>query len=428
MTGVFPELTPVCNCTCNCNRICKEGYECIEGSCGHVCDENCTKGACTCGLKYAVTFPTLYTTDRLGREKFWSVTVHKKFEYHEDAAKICIDYGVLNGKTIRSSKMKYGLDNTKHYQQLLNEALSRWNKKKQQQKYYERNEEVVTKITPMLAHDFHKGGKDISFPCYAQPKLDGVRAILKKSQLYSRADKIFPRLNHITDELKGTDLILDGELYSYYLGFQDVAGLVRRKKTQKHEIHDKIRATPGKDEDEIIKKIIFVVYDVVLDCDYDERYNILKNFFDKNTCLKYCIFHDTEICNSRNDSVLFHEKYVKKGYEGLILRNFKGKYEHRRSKNLQKYKSLDEDDFEIVGFTDGSGSEKGLVIWIVKTLKDNKEFKVRPKGTHVDRKLLFENGDAYIGQYLNVEFFSFTDSGIPRFPIGTEIKSRPRWD
>lgn len=104
----------------------------------------------------------------------------------------------------------------------------------------------------------------------------------------------------------------------------------------------------------------------------------------------------------------------------MIIRNFEGKYDLKnRSKNLQKYKKFDDDEFKIIGFTEGTGIEDGLVIWICET-KEGKTFQVRPKGTHEERRKLFKDAKKYTGKPLTVRFFGYTDDGIPRFPIGYE--------
>jgi DNA ligase-1 len=126
--------------------------------------------------------------------------------------------------------------------------------------------------------------------------------------------------------------------------------------------------------------------------------------------------HTTEECFSKNDIKQFHDSYIKKGYEGLIIRNKKGAYQEKyRSKNLQKYKEFQDDEFEIIDYTEGTGKEKDLIIWVCQT-KDGKTFQVRPKGTHEERKKLYKNGKKHIGKMLTVVFQELTNDGIPRFP------------
>ena len=61
-------------------------------------------------------------------------------------------------------------------------------------------------------------------------------------------------------------------------------------------------------------------------------------------------------------------------------------------------------------------------MWECQT-PDGQTFAVRPTGTHEERKVLFENGDEYIGQQLTVKYQELTDEGIPRFPVGIAIRN-----
>ena len=104
------------------------------------------------------------------------------------------------------------------------------------------------------------------------------------------------------------------------------------------------------------------------------------------------------------------------------MRNLDAPYEiKKRSYDLQKYKEFQDAEFEIIGFHEGKGDEKGLVIWDCKT-KTNKHFAVRPRGTREYRAKLFEEADKYIGKKLTVMFQEYTGDLIPRFPVGKAIR------
>lgn len=357
-------------------------------------------------------FPTLYSPNSLGKTKYWSVSVTD----NGDNSVIYVKYGILEGKEvvvetcISKGKNIGKINETSPFDQAVSQAESKWNKKLQQGYH----QDIVIKndknkaLLPMLALDYAKRGKDISFPCYVQPKLDGIRAVLKGGKIYSRSGLEFPHLSHITDELKDIYLNLDGELYSYNIGFQEIVGIVRKQKVSNEDLCK-------------LKNIVFVVYDTVLDEDYESRFSSIKDVLIKNP-KQFTILHTTEVCNSKENVDDFLKKYISDGYEGLILRNFKGKYEIKnRSKNLQKHKVFQDSEFKIVGATEGVGIEKGLVIWICET-SNGKTFHVRPKGTHEERKELFNNYKDHTGKNLTVKFFEFTDDGIPRFPVGVCIR------
>ena len=100
-----------------------------------------------------------------------------------------------------------------------------------------------------------------------------------------------------------------------------------------------------------------------------------------------------------------------------MLRNKKGSYQQdTRSYNLQKYKSFDDSEYQVVSFKDGVGKEKDAVIWIFKT-SENKTFDARPIGSILERKKIYKNANDYIGKFITVKHFGLTDDLIPRFPV-----------
>ena len=366
-------------------------------------------------------FATLYSKSKGGKTQMWTIEVVRG---PGEGATIKTIYGYEGGamqegqKEILKGKVKRSA-----WEQAVSEAQSDW-KKKKDKGYAEvlgnahvpgvAGEDAVAAhktILPMLAHDYHKRGKSIVFPAFVQAKLDGVRSIFHNGILSSRMGKPFSGLEHITGELAAATaagLILDGEVYSTTLPFQQFVGLVKKKTfTEAHK--------------EQLKQVNLWVYDCVNDKPFEERLAMLKAFFAKHTFAHVKLL-PTEEAGSAADLKKFHDAYVAEGYEGLIVRNKKGHYHlATRSADLQKYKEFEDDEYEVVGFTEGEGHEKGLVIWTCKT-KDGKKFNVRPRGTHEERAALFKEAGNYIGKKLTVRYQELTGDGIPRFPVGITFR------
>ena len=283
----------------------------------------------------------------------------------------------------------------------------------------ENNNNNATKISirkyyPMLAHTYTNKKSDIRFPCYVQPKLDGVRCIVVNNKLYSRNGNRFPELPHIENELKlnnKNNLILDGELYTDDINFEKIVGLVKKFKKSEEDEKNSI-------------KIYLNVFDYIDGkLPFNQRLNNLNNFFDKNKDMKYIKPVKTEECAKEENVNDFLEKYTKEGYEGVIIRNKNGLYEENtRSPNLQKLKKFIDGEFEIIGYTTpDQGKEVGCVIWICKT-KDGKKFNVRPSGNYQERKKLYREAKKYIGKMLTVRYQELTNGNVPRFPVGVTIR------
>lgn len=355
-----------------------------------------------------VKFDRLYSLSNTGKIKEWDIEVVD--------STITISYGYANSKKviaktqIRKGKNIGKINETTTSQQATMEALSKWNKKLDSG-YTKDIPETNNKKLPMLALDYIKRSQDIKFPCYVQPKIDGIRAIASKNLIYSRKGKHFNFLKEITMNIP-EDILLDGEIFSDKLSFQELSGLVRKKTLDTKDIQN-------------MKLVKFIVYDIADNTEkleFKERLKILKEFFKNDNTEDKVELLKTEICKTKDEIPLFLKKYENSGYEGLIIRNTHGVYRmNQRSKDLQKLKSFTDEEYKIVGFTEGNGIEKGLVIWICET-KEGKKFNVRPKGEHEERRKLFIDANKYIGKMLTVKFQELTNDGIPRFGTGVAIR------
>ena len=372
-------------------------------------------------------FPKLYGLPSNGKKiKEWSILVSKE----GNSAFIKRIHGYTDCKmqeTIKeiSKGKNIGKKNeTTPFQQASNEAQSLW--KKQIDSGYVENVDKLQlneKILPMLAHDFHKREKDITFPCFAQPKLDGVRLLAKINSpteivFLSRTGKEMTTLNHIDLELKIIinklpeqyfPFFIDGELFTFDLPFEEISGLFRKI-----------------DKDEKMKMLQFHIFDIFKDNTtvFSDRLIILNQFktiIDKIKSNSLIIV-DTIECESKEEISDIHGKYMLAQYEGLILRNKLGVYKSNyRSKDLQKYKEFFDDEFEITGAQSGVGLEQDCAIFTCKN-KTGHEFAVRPRGTRELRKEYLKNIKNIIGKQLTVRYQNLSESGIVRFGVGIAIR------
>ena len=362
------------------------------------------------------TTPTVYKKTSTGKIQQWTAWIEKT----KTGFLLKVQSGQIDGKLKETSGqvIDEGKQKRTAQEQAIFMAKSKL-KKKRDEAYFDTIEEARTlvKLLPMLAHPITKRGHNITYPAIVQRKYDGVRCLAQindgKVTLLSRKGKEFPHLKHIGREVinfnKNPSIVLDGELYSDTLTFQELVGLVRR-------------VTLKEGNDTQMLEVSLRVYDCIdLDNepDFKDRYVTIT---DITNGAKYLSLVENITVNSEKEAYAAQVRFVQEGYEGAIVRNLIGAYAiGKRSPNLQKVKTFLDDEFEIVGFTQGTGDETGCVIWICKT-KDGKEFRVRPRGTREERKLLFQNGKSYIGKMLTVRYQELTDDGIPRFPVGIAIR------
>lgn len=362
-------------------------------------------------------FEVLYGESSHKKRKMWSVEVQER----ERVGVIITRHGyedgkqVVNERVVTSGKNLGRANATTPLTQAIAEAQGLWNKKRDAG-YVTNHDASASSETfqpplPMLAQDYNKRGKDIKFPCLAQRKLDGVRCVaIPGVGLFSRNGKpMSPLLRHITEQInslpEGT--ILDGELYSDTLTFQELVGWVKKK--------DAVDVSS-------VSSIYLCVYDIIREgVSNQDRIEMLEALFASHTLTAVRLLQ-TVTCTDAADVKRLHGEYLSQGYEGIILRNMRGLYKvGHRSVDLQKYKEFIDAEYVVKGFKEGDGIEKGCVIWIC-AVNDTTEFCVRPRGTHKERTEAFKNAASMIGRSLTVRYQELTDDGLPRFPVGIAFR------
>jgi DNA ligase-1 len=387
-------------------------------------------------------FPVLYGVDKNGKTKVWNASVMTSSSSSSSFS--MIEFGQEDGKKQVSTRdydkgKNIGKKNeTTPLEQCMAETERKWKDKKEKEGYTEDRscKESTNQCTyfPMLAqtYDSKKNKKNnIVFPCFVQPKLDGLRCLSFLSQegvvCQSRTGGIFETTIHIQLSLepilrKFPDIVLDGELYTDKIPFEELAGLIKKKKLS--DI-DKER----------MKLVSYHVYDCYhtshTDMNFIDRSQLIFDILTQNVSSKKCtpilpilpitLVSTIHVENEQEFKHKFSE-FVAQGYEGIMLRNKRGVYHlNYRSHDLQKYKEFMEDEYEIVNFKEGDGRDKGTVIWVCST-KEGHEFNVRPRGTNEMRRDWFNNGSSYVGKMLTVIYQELSDHGIPRFPVGKSIR------
>ena len=365
----------------------------------------------------------LYKRDSKGKIRQWNGWVEAG---QSGRWLMYVETGLLDGNKVKNRPKIYyaGKQNRDAKGQAIFELESKINKKRDEG-YFDTIQEAqdTLVILPMLALDFNKRSHNIDYPAIGQRKFDGVRSMASINpdgsvSLKSRKGKEFPHMNHLRQQvasLKGIPdgAFLDGELYSDTLTFQEVVGLVRRESLK------------AGDEDKL-KQISYRLYDMLdpnnRDAGFQDRYDTLKTILGSTPPKNLILTKNFEI-NDKAEVKPLHDQFVKEGYEGIMIRNKDGEYGiNKRSKNLQKFKEFYDQEFQIVGYEEGTGNDAGTVIWVCMT-EQGDLFKARPKGTREERTEYFQKGDDFIGATLTVRYFEMTDDGIPRFPVGVAIRN-----
>jgi DNA ligase 1 len=345
---------------------------------------------------------TIYKRDSKGKVRFLTIKAEEGYVIQESGI-LGTDSPVVHrsaciGKNIGKT------NSTTPEEQAVLEANSKITEK-MRQGYFNTIEEASQLggsdfVLPMLAEDFKKHKKKIVFPCYAQPKLDGMRALGKgRNTMLSRTGKIVDTITHINLPEVLENFHLDGELYQHEVGFQN---LMRRIK----------KVGP------FTKHIQYHVYDIVInDKPFHERMELLREIVGEREDI---IVVETVLVNNEEELVSYHQNNLQKGYEGTMVRHGSEGYAvNKRSSQLLKYKDfLDEVYYVEDVVPSESRPEQGVVVCDLGNGMGPKiTFNCGMKFSHEAREEILRNKHMYIGTMAEVRFFEFTDGGIPRFPV-----------
>lgn len=299
--------------------------------------------------------------------------------------------------------------------QAIKEAKAEWDKRTERGYFSNINDvDKVTIFKPMLANKWEDRMEKVKYPIYSQPKLDGIRCIVKSDGMWTRTGKPIMSAPHIYEALKpffeeNSDLIFDGELYAdkYANDFNAIVSLVKKTKPTR------------KDLDDSEKVIEYHIYDLP-SCEdiFTNRYQALVRMALPHPC----VIVETCIAQSEAEVGLLYERYVQRGYEGQMLR-LDASYENKRSNSLLKHKSFIDEEYTIVGFEEGNGNLTGMVGALVfESNKDKSKFTASVNGGWEYLKELWKERSTLIGKQATIKYFNITPDGKPRFPKVTAIR------
>jgi len=250
-------------------------------------------------------------------------------------------------------------------------------------------------LKPMLAQQLKNSKVDFN-KCFVQYKYNGHRCLItntgKDIIAYSRNGKIINTIKHIIDNLKILPgQTLDGELYIHNMPLQETGSLIRKVQFGN-------------------EKLQYIIYDEISKEKYESRLNSLCKISLPNNVQ----IAPTLLPNRVNDMNEQLHDAISSGYEGLILRtNDKGYEAGKRSKSLIKVKKWLDDEFLVTNIIP---SKDGWAI-LECQLKTGGYFRVSAPGTIQNKINILDNPSDYIGQKINVEFFEYTNDGVPFHPV-----------
>lgn len=271
-------------------------------------------------------FGPLYAKASNGKTKIWSCAI---IEDNKGLVTLNVIHGYLDGKKTTDTrdvepKNQGKLNETTRWDQGLSEGQSKENKKRDEGYLDTIDEVATTEIElPMLAQKYTERKHKLVYPCYAQPKLNGVRCITKdakKPKYISRKGKFFTTLDHMNSEVKELLKFVgkgDGEAFHPEFNFQEVCRAIKKQRETSLELE-------------------YWVYDIAdPSLTFEERTKKIKAFFDeyskeKNSLgfRKYGKLVEVPTYEVKDEEEFkkYHKTFTEKwNFEGTILRNKEGK-------------------------------------------------------------------------------------------------------
>lgn len=342
---------------------------------------------------------TLYKTTKTGAIQQWSIEV-------SGPTFTCI-YGQVGGKlqsqqTICKSVNIGKSNETTPEQQAQLESAALITKKIKSGYSYDKSAPVTVQL-PMKVKAYQDQLHNIKFPCFSACKLDGVNAIYRRVNnqltIYSRGGEIYPPIPHLEPLVhKAMELFqsneLNGELYIHGEHLQDIQSAVKKPK-------------------ELSIKLSFCIFDIADSTDnfYERASQMskLSNFRISSHPAVWAVAN--YMCDSHEDIEAHYNIAIEEGYEGTVIKNYNGLYQHNiRSSDQFKYKKAQSAEFLIVSY---ELDKNNLPVFILESAGG--EFKAKPIGT---KEYWSQQIPAtYIGQYATCEYEVFSKSGIPLKPI-----------
>lgn len=352
--------------------------------------------------------PTLYSKDSKGKLREWKAWTDESF--------LIMEYGVVGGKLVRKEipcePKNIGKANaTTGKQQALVEMEAKLVKQKKSG-YFETIAEAEAYVpkNPMKAKDYKDHKNKVKYPCYMQPKLNGLRMLVDgQIQAWSKSGEPMWIPEHwkgFEDYVKAM-LGVDGEVY---------AGLNGLSLQEINAAHKK----PNQNT-QFLK---FYVYDLP---------HKGKKGGDRQVELKLslpaipdCVVLVTsQYVETEAEGDALYAEWVAMGYEGAIYRDIDGDYEfEKRSEHLIKRKPRPTAEAMVVSV---QKDRIGQGVMTVEAVNGEQE------GVHFDLLMLknsvpgmnarmYDDAVKLIGETIEYAYEELSDSLVPTKPVGERLR------
>lgn len=300
---------------------------------------------------------------------------------------------------------------------------------------------------PLLAPNESVDLTTLQYPLLASNKLDGIRCIFKNGEILSRSLKqiqnkqLRERFEPIRKWTEQTGNIIDGEIYSPNLTFQEITHYVMTQDLYQPKVGT------SKGLESLPDHLNFYAFDFLyggqIHHPFQERIKALEEVI-KQLKTPFIKLVEHEILNSEIEVQTHFQYALKEGVEGLMLRNPNASYKFGRGTIkegiIYKVKPFVTFDAEIIGVVQSTevreGAEKkvnelGRSVTSKKkddrvlidkasafnVLYEGKELKVTLAMDDNEKTEVWKNREFYIGKTIEYKGMLVGSKDVPRHPV-----------
>lgn len=158
---------------------------------------------------------------------------------------------------------------------------------------------------------------------------------------------------------------------------------------------------------------------------YEFRRAALETLFSTVSCRYFTLLDNLYTGTDTNEIQRILNEQIANGEEGIMINICDAYYEFKRTNSLLKVKKMKDIDLRIVGYEEGSNSNKGKLGAFIVDYKGN-QVKVGSGFSKELREEIWKNPDEYIGVMIAVQYFEETtnqNGGTSlRFPVFLDFR------
>lgn len=288
----------------------------------------------------------------------------------------------------------------------------------------------------------------ITFPAFAQTKMDGLRANIiiedGKTTVFSRNGKEITTFGHFDNLTEFNNIMLDGELLvkppkGYVLERDKLPDIIYDGETlmerqsgngiiNKSIISDKRKTTVTKEETSMFKIVLWDWVELEgwkagFDSEpYNHRFEKLRLI--RND--KRFELIESQIVKDMDSAMTLFKKKLSEGQEGLILKNHGMPWENKRSYHMIKMKDIKDIDLLVIEWIEGTGKYEGMLGSLKCRNKDG-TIEVNVGSGFVDKERMELKPEDTVGKICSIKYNDIIkrkDSDIQSLflPIFQEIR------